>query len=383
MAPLEKAEVIDKYTVRVHLKAQYIDYPTIIGFETKASIIAPESAGKGAKNPMGTGAFKLKEFIPGEKVILEKNPHYWKKGLPYLDGIEFVDIADRTTQVSALISGQVDALMSINVDHIDAFKKQKGIVVDECFSGTNQSIVCQLDKKPFNDPRVVYAIKLCLDREKFVELVVGGHGMPANDVNIGPSYPFYHDLPIRQQDYKWAKKLLTDAGYPDGLDIECYTSVMRPGMVESAVTLKDMCAPVGIRINVTVQESVTFFKETWRKASMFVTNWPPRPDIHAQLNLFYHQNSFDRENPGGPRDTYNTSHYINPTVSKLIDMGMSETDQQKREGMYKMAQAIIMETGGWITPYLNNYIRARSKKLQNMPLDPLQHVNMSDCWLSA
>jgi len=381
--PLESADIIDKYTVRINLSKRYADLPILMADEVNAAIIAPESAGRDTKNPIGTGPYKLKQFLPGEKVVFEKNPKYWQKGIPYFDTIEFLNISDPAAQVSALMSGEVDAIRELGTEFIDVCKKQKGIVVEEIPTGGHQNVYMWLDHKPFDDPRVVSAIKNCVDREKFVDLVLNGHGTPANDISVSPNSPYYHGIPIKKQNYKLAKKLLAQAGYRNGIDLELYTSDLRPGMVDTAITLKDMCAPVGIRINIKTVPPETYQKHTWDRKPFIVENWIGRPTIHGTLYQFFHSSAFDPEKPGFPYDKYNTSHYINYTVDELLGLGMTELDFEKRVGYYKMAQAIIMETAGWITPYTANYIRARRKELHGLPMMPRKSNDWSVAWKSA
>ncbi|MEW6266621.1 MAG: ABC transporter substrate-binding protein [Thermodesulfobacteriota bacterium] len=380
--PLKNAEIMDQYTVKLNLTSAYADFPVTVA-KPDAAIIALESAGRETKNPLGTGPFKLKEFVPGEKVLFEKNPKYWKKGLPYLDSIEWLNIPDPATQVSALLSGQIDSFPELSKDYFEVLKKNNKIVVEEIPTGAHQPVVMQMSKKPFNDPRVVKAIKYCLDREKFVELVLNGHGVAANDVAVPPTDPFYHGIPLRKQDYALAKKLLAEAGYPNGLDLELITSEVRVNMVPTALTLKDMCAPAGIRINVKMAPPDTFWTEVWRVKPFFVGNWVGRPTIHDTLYPFFHKNSFDWNNPGGAKDKFNDCHLYNPTLSDLLDMGMSEMNDEKRRGIYKMSQAVIMEEGGYITPYVANYIMARRANVHGLVPHPLKISDFSTVWKSA
>lgn len=379
LSPLKGAQVVDKYKVLINLKNRYVDFPITVS-QPLSAIIAPESAGRATKMPIGTGPFKFKKFIPGQTVVFEKNPDYWIKGEPYLDGIEWVNIPDPATRVSALLSGRVDTFPDLSKDFVDLLKKKKNVVVEEIPSGAHQPIIMQLSKPPFNDPRVVSAIKYCLDREKFVKLVLNGHGTPANDVAVPPNDPFYHGIPIRKQNYPYAKKLLADAGYPNGLDLELFTSKVRTGMVPSAITLKDMCEPAGIRIKITTWPPETYWKEVWRNKPFFVSNWVGRATVHDYLYQFYHQSNFNPQKPGGKTDKFNTSHFKNPIVSDLLEKGMTEMDPQRRHEIYKMAQALIMDGSGWIIPYNSNYIRAARKEVRNYPIHPLKVCDLSKAW---
>jgi ABC-type transport system substrate-binding protein len=144
-----------------------------------------------------------------------------------------------------------------------------------------------------------------------------------------------------------------------------------------------MCEPANIRINIKIWPAETYWKQAWRMGPFFVSNWTARPTVHGTLHQFFHQDSFNQENPGGLNDIYNTSHFVNPTLSELLDLGMSELNPQKRREYYIMAQAIIMENAGWITAYNSNFIRARLKKLHNLTLHPTKICDMSRCWKSA
>ncbi len=358
LSPIAGAEVVDKYTVRLLLEAGYADWPIVVG-KPRACIIAPESAGKDTRAPIGTGPYKFKEFLPGERVVVEANKDYWDEGQPYFDEVRTIVYPDPAGATSALLAGDIDIRWEIEQEYIDVLSGDPGVTVQRVSGTGYQDLIMDIRVKPFDDPRVREAIKYCCDREAFVKGVLDGYGVVANDHAVSPMNPFFADIPLRQQDYKKAKELLDQAGYPNGLDLDLHTSEIRAGMVPSAITMKDQAAPAGIRINVHVEPADGYWKEIWRKKAFHYSNWGGRPLIHDTLNPYLTSTG-----------KWNESHWVNPTVDKMIAAAMSETDETRRHNYYSAVQALAMHDAGLGIPYFRDYIMAHRSNIQGWPLFP-------------
>jgi len=356
LSPIAGAEVVDKYTVRLLLDGGYADCPIVVG-KPRASIIAPESAGKDTGMPIGTGPYKFKQFVPGERIVVEANKDYFEKGQPYFDEVSLIVYPDPAGATSALLAGDVDMRWEIEQEYIDLLSGDPDVTVQRTASGGYQDMIMDMRVKPFNDPRVVEAIKYCVDREAFVKGVLDGYGVVGNDHAVSPMDPFYANLPIRQRDYKRAKDLLALAGYPDGLDIDVHTSEIRAGMVPSAITMKDQCAPAGIRFNVKVEPADGYWKEIWRKKPCHYSNWGMRPLIHDSFNPFVTTTG-----------KWNESGFSNQTVDNMIRTAMSETDQAQRHKYYAATQALVMHNAGLLIPYFKDYIMATRSDIKGWPM---------------
>ena len=356
LSPIAAAEVVDKYTVRMLLEGGYADWPVVVG-KPRACIIAAESAGKDTRAPIGTGPYKFKEFLPGEGVVVEANKGTWEDGQPHFDEVRTIVYPDSAAATSALLAGDIDIRWEIEQEYIDILSKDPDVIVNRAAGIGYQNLIMDTNVKPFDDPRVIEAIKYCVDREAFVEGVLDGYGVVANDHAVSPMNPFFADSPLRQQDHKKAKELLTEAGYPDGLDIDVHCSEIRAGMIPSAITMKDQAAPAGIRFNVRVEPADGYWKEIWRKKPCHYSNWGGRPLIHDTLNPYLTSTG-----------KWNESNWYNPTVDKMIPSAMSETDLSKRRDYYSATQALCMHSSGLGIPYFRDYIMAHRSNIRGFPL---------------
>ena len=173
---------------------------------------------------VGTGPFKLKEYRPGEFVELERNPDYFVKGRPYLDGVKWVIVKDRSTQIAALQAGQLDVAGSgWNKANWETAKSGKpDLVTIEASSNVNVNVLVNFKKPPMTDPRVRQAVNLALDRKAYqagpalgaatfggamLPRPAGVWGLPEAEV---AKLPGMGDAAKQKTQ---AKKLLADAGF--------------------------------------------------------------------------------------------------------------------------------------------------------------------------
>ena len=207
---------------------------------------------------VGTGPFKLKENRPGEYVEYVRNPDYFVKGRPYLDGIKWVTIKDRSTQIAAVQAGQLDVAGSgWNKANADTAKKGKAqLVVVESDSNVNDNVLLNFKKPPFNDVRVRKAFNLALDRQSYLvgprqgAATFGGAllpkpagvwGLPAAEVK---TLPGMGDVAKQRAE---AKKLLAEAGFGPGNPLKVTVSTRALAIyVDTASWMVDQLRQIGI-----------------------------------------------------------------------------------------------------------------------------------------
>jgi peptide/nickel transport system substrate-binding protein len=178
---------------------------------------------------VGTGPFMLKNYVRGSYIELERNPNYWKKGVPYLDGITYFIIKDTSARAKALRSGRVDAeLRYLPRSEADAIKEQLGdkIVVAAPRPSNTHGVTFNVDKKPFDDERVRKALTLAIDRYDMAKTLAPLTGLETVGGLLHPDTPWALDgeelqaLPGYGKDYeanlREATRLLAEAGYPNG-----------------------------------------------------------------------------------------------------------------------------------------------------------------------
>ena len=280
----EGVEKVDDLTIKLRLDRPNAD--VLLSFYDYPSMIAPEGGWKDfySGNPadaVGTGPFMMEEFTPDERMVLVRNPNYWRKGddgkaLPYVDKVIVTAGWDDAARLAALIGGEAD-LLSPGDGIIEELEKYPDEINIQSFTtGWITPIVMRVDMAPFDDVRVRTALKLVQDRKQIQELVQP-KGQVAYDHWIPTSAAAYcpdTDSDGRAQDIERAKALLAEAGYADGLEIELSTpdDVFRPAFAQ---VYKEMAAKAGINISINMLPSSAFWDQ-WQDWPFSVSGWNGR-----------------------------------------------------------------------------------------------------------
>lgn len=312
-----------------------------------------------SKDFNGTGPFSVKSYSPEDRMILVANPTYFVKGEPKLAEVDLIFFNDQTAMVDALKGGQVDLVMALSTDLYSSLKNETGITGLE--TPTNQFDLVRLrsDRKPGSDPRVMQALKLATDRQAIFKLVMQGYGAAGRDSPIGPLYTQYYTeataLPAR--DVAAAKKLLADAGYPNGLKMDLYTpdTGNRPSL---ATVLKQQWAEAGVDVNVIVEpESVYYGNNGWLDVDLGITGWGSRPYPQFYLDVMLVCNA-----------KWNEAHYCNKDFDTLVTTAGTTMDEAKRVDAYAQIQKILIESGPVLIPYFYTQLAGISNKFQGFEL---------------
>src|SRR5690625_3532921 len=184
-------------------------------------IIARESVEDGTINtsPIGTGPFMITDFQPGIQLTLERNPEYWREGLPYLDGVQIRVISDENVRRSAIVSGDVDWAISVPAQSVAELKEDDNVVVDEVPAGAYWYVGVNTASEPLSDVRVRQAIAWALNRDEIAEVATFGTAVATQDP-IPSSSSWASDYAPYEQDLDKAAELLAEAGYEDGFELE-------------------------------------------------------------------------------------------------------------------------------------------------------------------
>src|SRR5919198_5964099 len=220
---MEGIRKVDRFTVAFHLERPVADFPYYLN--TYQAVILPANwPGHFGKNPIGTGPFKLVEYVPKQRARYVKNPAYRQKGLPYLDGVEITMGLSTDGQVTALLGGSADVLVTTPATALPALRASSNVKVLTARTSAYNGIFMRTDKAPFTDKRVRQAMALCLNRPDIVKSVEQGLGVIGDDNVIAPVFPVYSPIAQRMQDYARARALLHAAGYPHGFSITLTTA---------------------------------------------------------------------------------------------------------------------------------------------------------------
>ncbi len=289
----------------------------------------------------GTGPFRVVAYAPEDRMTLEAVPDHPFRA-PGVDAVELIFFAEQSAAVSALRGGQLDLVLRMPTPLYQSLEGAPGIERHQVATNAFDLVRLRSDRAPGNDPRVVQAMKLAVDRELIVEVVTEGLGAPGFDTPLGPLYDAWHrpDLAPPAQDVERARELLAEAGYEDGLELELHVpdSGDRPDL---AAVLAEMLAPAGFDVSIRLQpESVYYGSDGWLEVDFGITGWGSRP-----VPQFYFETMIACD------AVWNEAHYCDPEVDALIRTAGSTLDEAERTEAYAELQRILAAEGPYLIPY--------------------------------
>lgn len=374
VGPIAKVAAKDDSTVVFTLSAPFADLPVTLAY-TNAKIVPAAVLKAGLarldREAIGTGPFRLVSFEPERLIVVARNDAYYDKARPYLDKVEVVVYPDVSAEVSALISGDTDLISSTPPTEFGRLQKASGVKALRVPSGQFCNVNFGCDQKPFNDLRVRQALALTVDRATMVDFVTEGFGSPGNDTPLSPAYRFYVEQPLKKVDIAKAKALLSEAGYPNGLDATLIASD-RPGQrTQLAVALREMAKPAGFRINVETMPHATYLDQVWKKGSFYVGFYNMQATADAIFSLLYTSNA-----------AWNETHWNNAAFDKLVFEARATVDEAKRRAFYAEAQKLMNVEVPSIIPAFFDLLAAQREWVEGYELHPrgavfrLDHVSL-------
>jgi peptide/nickel transport system substrate-binding protein len=265
---IEGMTIPDRYTIRIHLKTPNTMFPQNVA--EAVTVIFPrevlEEDGDLKKRMIGTGPFILKEHDRKVKVVLVRNPDYFDKGYPYLNEYRILSTPDAATRWAAFRTGQSDILGLQSLADVKAvLKTNPTAIVQEVTTVLSPfGLTLAQDKPPFNDVRVRRAVSMAIDRQKHVDTLYEGHAILGWGI---PYFYFQDDLPTAadlgpywQHRPAEAKKLLAEAGYPNGFKTTLFYYEYFPQMTSQIqLVQQDLKRNLNIELAITKNDYTTYF----------------------------------------------------------------------------------------------------------------------------
>ncbi len=325
---------LDAYTVRIPCSTPFATMGQALAIPGYSDIIP---VGYNPAAPVGTGPFRLKSFTPGTQSTFVRYDGYWQSGLPYLDEVVITDYADQTSQVNALLAGQVDVVNLLSEDVISEVQGEGKNILLSPGGGWNP-FTMRVDTAPFSDVRVRQAMRLVVDRQQMLDLVFGGFGTLGNDVFGIWASDYDHSLPQRQQDIDQAKFLLKAAG-AEGLNVTLVTSDIAQGTVLAAQVFAQQASEAGIKVSVDDVTVDEFYGTNYLK-------W-----VFAQDYWFYNFYLPQVSLATLPTAPFNETHWNNSRYNSLYAEAIATTDTALSTELAHEMQQIEYNEGGYIIPF--------------------------------
>ncbi|SFZ86520.1 peptide/nickel transport system substrate-binding protein [Devosia enhydra] len=331
-------ETPDDHTVVFNLNAPNAPFLTLLS-TYGASIVdrtVIEGTGLNQTTDAGSGAFKLREHVVGQRVVLDKHTEYWREGQPYLDGIDITWNPDDNARAAAIRSGTVDFLWFAAPEFIDALKTDPAV---KWFGGSGSLSLhfrMNTSRKPWDDVRVRQAVFYALDRQEILDIANSGHGTVLNAGYLPPDRWGSVKEPIYgAPDIEKAKALLAEAGYPDGFETNLLVISTSAFQVRSAEVEQYQLANVGIKVNLQLAES------TVANAAIRANDF----DIYQSgfsMTLDPDERFSSAFATGGG---LNYGNWSDPEYDALIEKARTELDRDAREKLYQEAETILATRG--------------------------------------
>lgn len=370
---------VDAHTVTFHLDRGYVDFPWLLSCFNYNSVILPKSykINDFTKGGIGTGPYILTKYTPKVGATYKRNPHYWRKGLPYLDGINFKYYGEDSGTVLALQGNAIDFFPNVAYQGSQALFANSNIKVLKNPSSSYREFHMRVDQKPFNDKRVRQAVALSLDRPALVRGLVNGLGQIGNDHGFAPVYPLSavtKQIPQRKQNLAQAKKLLADAGYPHGLNVTLTTENYLE-IPQYAVFIKDQLKKAGINVTLNIEDQNTYYgsgaNQPWLQVPMGIVDWAPRGVPSQTINAAYISKA-----------VWNSAHWSNATFDRLLAGSDKVANKKQREAIFLQAAKLQYDQVPAVIAYWLNDLMAMRKNVQGIPAGPGVYPDVSGAWLS-
>jgi len=356
VAMVEKVEALGSHRVQLTLGSPFADIP--LQFMDFRLRIIPEGSGETiGQTGIGTGPFRVERFDPDGITVLTANHDYWE-GPPGVARMEVIAIPDAQARLQALLGGQIDMERGITPQLQIVLESSDRYRVQQVPTGNWIGMVFRTDVEPYDDVRVRRALRLAADRQQLLDLVLGGRGVVSCDTPVAPNDQYRANLSC-PQNIPEAKRLLKEAGYPDGIDVELHISTLDPSWPAMAVAYQEQAAAAGIRVSIVKAATDGYWSEVWMQKDAVATRWNERPADQA-LNEIFRSDA-----------KWNESYFDDPVFDRMLKEARRTLDYEERKSLYIEAQEYIFENSGTLIPYHVSQLVGLTSRVRN--LDPVKN----------
>lgn len=321
-------------------------------------------------NPVGTGPFKFKIWREGEKLVLEKNTSYFEtdslgRRLPYLDAISVTFITEKQSEFLEFMKGNLDFLSGIQTAYKDVLFTRSGMLNPK-YEGrfrlytqpylNTEYLGFMLDasvtRHPYQQKALRKAINYGFDRTELIKYLRNNLGTPAYQGFVPKGLPaFDKDIEVYRYSPDSARKFLAKSGFPNGKGLLPVVLTTTADYVDICEYIQHELAGIGIPVQIEVSNGATFREMVAHsKLPFFRGSWiADYPDAENYLSLFYSKNF----SPSGP----NTTHFNNALYDRLYEQVLRETDETRRNQIYRKMNRIIIEEAPVIPLFYDKVVR--------------------------
>jgi len=339
LSSVSRVEVVDKYTLRLHLKQSQPLFLTLLSDIGTFSAIPKESLAEGIRKPAsfppGTGPFKFVEWVPGQRLVFARNDDYWGDKA-HVDRVVIKTIGDNTVRFTALQAGDVDLIERTPYEWVKQIVegKIKGIGYAKANRAGARLLEFNVYDPPFNNKKLRLAVAHALDRREILQAAY--HGLAEiGDQRFPMGHTWYFDLPSPQYDVNKAKVLLKESGYK-GETLELMGNRGEVADTEGAV-IQAQLRKIGIKVELKILERASALEARRLGKYMFKlgggSDYPDPQPAYEEYTC----------EPDKRKRRLNESGYCDQEYDALYQKAVPEVDQDKRRALFKRVVAKLID----------------------------------------
>ena len=336
-----------------------------------ASIVSPTAVMKWGPDypthPVGTGPFRFASWDRGQRVVLEKNPTYWKYPVK-VERVIYRPIVEDQARLTELLTGTLDVIVGVPADFVSQLEQNAKITLLKQVGAHVWYLGMNNQKKPFDDKRVRQALNYAVNKDAIVKDVLKGTGAASRGPVLPGTWGADPALKPYPYDPERAKKLLAEAGYPSGFSTTLWVPESGSGMqapVAMSTVMQSNLKAVGVNVSLQTMEWGAYLaKLRTKEQELFALSWMAgTEDPDMVMYPLLHSSQWT---PVGP----NRALYKNARFDTLLQQARLTTDQAKRAQLYREAQRVLVDDAPWVFVDHEIQIAALSKRVQGFKLHP-------------
>lgn len=377
LPPIERIDVVDDYTVNIVTKTPFgpllahLSHPALGMVSKKLLTENPEAL---KEKPIGTGSYKFKEWIYGDKLVLEKNEDFYDKNKRGLKYIVFKNVVEASNRAIGLETGEIDIATPISSVDEENIKNNPKLQLLTKPSISYTYIGMNMTKAPLNDIRVRKAINYAIDKQAIIDVILNGNGKIATSPIAPGVFGFTDKTKNYEYNVEKAKELMKEAGYENGFT----TSILvfsGEANTQTAEIVQAYLKEIGIDLKIEIVEVSAYWDMTERGVhNLFLGSWGVvTGDADYGLYAMYHSSA---KGGAGNRDFYE-----NEKVDELLDKAKTEIDPETRKKLYEEAQILIVNDAPDVMLYNRNLTVGAQKYIKGLGIHPVTLYNFATVYI--
>jgi len=363
---IASASVTGPLAVTINMKTSWAPFPYYLAQAQTGYVAAPSMLNNpnGTSHPIGTGPFVFQDWVPNSHMTATANPHYWRKGYPYLQSITYKPIIDPNARVDALETGEVDIMHTNSPGSLQQFRGDKkwsyydnsGQVVGQ---PTVQCMMLNTSAPPFNNHTLRVAMAKCVNQAQFAKIIDKGIDAPMNGLFL-PGSEYYTKTSYPAYDPAGAAKLVKQVQQQTGKPVSfTLNSTSNADVLRSAQFLQQAFQQAGMQVNINIVAQATIISDALA-GTYQATLWRQFGAVDPDLNYVWWSTQ-----TVAPPLALNMARNSDPRIQTALLAGRTTSNKATRVKAYQQVNQYLAEDIPYIWFARDTWAAIANPKVQN------------------